>query len=232
MGERGRRQDQERSTSQKSNSGRPKRNSAVCRSAAHEAIGADATLVSQFKRTFVEIIRFIFELIRLRASFTISWRKPSFGIKIVLSGFTEDVQWLISAEKAWIYYSYFCAWPYKICISRSFPLRRENYGRKVFKLNHAMRFSNVCASQITDIFTINAPKKHILNCFAPEMAAITVARRKHREQRARGRRQRIFFHTYLFIWNSRRTHDADIPFGKPCYFELASGNKRRLGVLN
>ncbi len=62
-----------------------------------------------------------------------------------------------------------------------------------------MRFSNVCASQITDIFTINAPKKHILNCFAPEMAAITVARRKHREQRARGRRQRIFFtRIYLF----------------------------------
>ncbi len=93
------------STSQKSNSGRPKCNSAVCRSAAHETIGADATLVSQFKRTFVEIIRFIFELIRLRASCTISWRKPSFGIKIVQSGFTEDVQWLISAEKAWIYYT-------------------------------------------------------------------------------------------------------------------------------
>ncbi len=39
-------------------------------------------------------------------------------------------------------------------------------------------------------------KKHVLNCFVPEMAAIIVARRTHREQRARGRRERIFFHTY------------------------------------
>ncbi len=39
----------------------------------------------------------------LRASFTNSLRqrKPSFGIKIVLSGFTKDAQWQISAEKAW-----------------------------------------------------------------------------------------------------------------------------------
>ncbi len=38
----------------------------------------------------------------LRASFTNSLRqrKPSFGIKIVLSGFT-NAQWRISAEKAW-----------------------------------------------------------------------------------------------------------------------------------
>ncbi len=27
--------------------------------------------------------------------------KPSFGIKIVLSGFTKDTQWRISAEKVW-----------------------------------------------------------------------------------------------------------------------------------
>ncbi len=39
----------------------------------------------------------------LRARFTNSLhqRKPSFGIKIVLSGFTKDAQWRISAEKAW-----------------------------------------------------------------------------------------------------------------------------------
>ncbi len=37
-------------------------------------------------------------------------------------------------------------------------------------------------------------KKHVLNYFALEMAAIVVARRRHRrEQRARGRRERIFF---------------------------------------
>ncbi len=28
-------------------------------------------------------------------------RKPSFGVKIVLSGFTKDAQWRISAGKAW-----------------------------------------------------------------------------------------------------------------------------------
>ncbi len=27
--------------------------------------------------------------------------KPSFGVKIVLSGFTKDAQWRISAEKVW-----------------------------------------------------------------------------------------------------------------------------------
>ncbi len=37
------------------------------------------------------------------ASFTNSLRqrKPSFVIKIVLSGFTKDAQWRISAEKGW-----------------------------------------------------------------------------------------------------------------------------------
>ncbi len=39
----------------------------------------------------------------LWASFTNSFRqwKPSFGVKIILSGFTEEGQWRISAEKAW-----------------------------------------------------------------------------------------------------------------------------------
>ncbi len=39
----------------------------------------------------------------VRASFTNSLhqRKPSFAVKIVLSGFTKDTQWSISAEKAW-----------------------------------------------------------------------------------------------------------------------------------
>ncbi len=30
-------------------------------------------------------------------------------------------------------HSYFCAWPYWICISRSFPFKRKSYGRRVFK---------------------------------------------------------------------------------------------------
>ncbi len=40
---------------------------------------------------------------RCRGSFTNSLRqrKLSFGIKIVLSGFTKDAQWRISTEKAW-----------------------------------------------------------------------------------------------------------------------------------
>ncbi len=39
----------------------------------------------------------------LRARFTISLRqrKPSFEVKKILSGFTKDTQWEISAEKAW-----------------------------------------------------------------------------------------------------------------------------------
>ncbi len=43
--------------------------------------------------------------LKLRARFTISLRqrKPSFGVKKILSvsGFTKDTQWEISAEKAW-----------------------------------------------------------------------------------------------------------------------------------
>ncbi len=39
----------------------------------------------------------------------------------------------------------------------------------------------------------NAPKKHVLNYFALEMAAIIVARRRHhREKSARGRRERMY----------------------------------------
>ncbi len=76
---------------------------------------------------------------RFGASFTNSLRqrKPSFVIKIVLSGFTKDAQWQISTDKAWtqlqfdIRYSY--TWPYWICICRSFPFRCKIYGRRVLK---------------------------------------------------------------------------------------------------
>ncbi len=45
----------------------------------------------------------------------------------------------------------------------------------------------------------NAQKKPVLNYFALEVAAIIVARRRHRrEQRARSRKERIFPH--VFIW--------------------------------
>ncbi len=57
--------------------------------------------------------------------------KPPFSVKIVLSGFTKDAQWRISTEKAWT--QLFCAWPYWICICRSFPFRHKLYGRRVLK---------------------------------------------------------------------------------------------------
>ncbi len=40
---------------------------------------------------------------KLRAKWTISLRQhnPSFGVKLLLSGFTKDTQWEISAEKVW-----------------------------------------------------------------------------------------------------------------------------------
>ncbi len=49
-------------------------------------------------------------------------------------------------------------------------------------MNQAMRFTKVCACQITGICAINTPKKHVLNCFAAGMAAIIVARRRHASQ--------------------------------------------------
>ncbi len=63
----------------------------------------------------------------LWASFTNSLRqrKPSFGVKIVPSGFTREMQWQISAKKRYR--------PYWICISRSFTFRRKIYRSRVFK---------------------------------------------------------------------------------------------------
>ncbi len=53
----------------------------------------------------------------------------------------------------------------------------------------------------------NAPKKHVLNYFALEMAAIIVAKRRHRrEQRACGRRERIFFpHVLIYVECQKNT---------------------------
>ncbi len=66
-----------------------------------------------------------------------------------------------------------------------------------------MRFTNVCTRQITDICAIikHPPKKRVLNYFALEMVAFVVARRRHRrEQRARGRRERIFSTPHVLIY--------------------------------
>ncbi len=64
---------------------------------------------------------------------------------------------------------------------------------------------------------LTPPKKHVLNYFALEMAAIIVARRRHRrEQRVRGRRERIsFFYVLIYL---ERTCYPNILFAKLCYF--------------
>jgi len=56
-----------------------------------------------------------------RARFTNSLhqRKPCFGVKKLLSGFTKDMQWKICMDSS------FCSWPHCICICRSFPFRHS-----------------------------------------------------------------------------------------------------------
>ncbi len=64
-------------------------------------------------------------------------------------------------------YSYFCAWPYWICICRSFAFRRKIYGRRVIKWitqHDLLRFSLI---KLVFAPLFNAQKKHVLNYFAP-----------------------------------------------------------------
>ncbi len=64
-------------------------------------------------------------------------------------------------------------------------------------MNHATRFTNVCARQITGICAIiYRPKKHVLNYFVLEMAAVIVARGGTTENRERVVEGKGFFHTY------------------------------------
>ncbi len=77
-------------------------------------------------------------------------------------------------------HSYFFAWPYWICICRSFPFRHKSYGRRVFKWitqRVLLTFALVKLLAVAPLF--NAPKKHVLNYFALEMAAIIVVGRSH-----------------------------------------------------
>ncbi len=74
-------------------------------------------------------------------------RKPSFGVKIVLSVFV-----------------FFCAWPYWICIFKSLPFKRKIYGRRVLKWitqRHLLMFALV--NLLVPLF--NAQKKNVLNYF-------------------------------------------------------------------
>ncbi len=66
--------------------------------------------------------------IEIKKRFTNSLRqhKPSFGVKTVLSGFTKTSSEELALKRCGN--SYFCAWPYWICICRSFPFRHKIYG--------------------------------------------------------------------------------------------------------
>ncbi len=143
----------------------------------------------------------------LRASFTNSLRqrKPSFGIKIVLSGFT-NAQWRISAEKAWT------------VIFAPDLIEYAFLGVSLSDAKVMEESIQVWEERYSMITIFNAPEKACLKLFCAWNAAIIVARRRDgREQRACGRRQRIFFHT-LFILNARRTHYPNLSFAKRCYF--------------
>ncbi len=63
-----------------------------------------------------------------------------------------------------------------------------------FQINHATRFTNACAH-------LTPPKKHVLNYFDLEMAAIVVA-----EQRACNRKERIFS-TCINLFGMQEEHE-------------------------
>ncbi len=88
------------------------------------------------------------------ARFTNSLRqcKPFFGIKIVLSGFTKDAQWRISAEKLWT--RLFLHLTLLNMHLLKFAFKTQKLWEERIKMNHAMRFTDVCACQITGICAI------------------------------------------------------------------------------
>ncbi len=90
---------------------------------------------------------------RLRASFTNSLhkRKLSFGIKIVLSGFTKDAQSLIKKKK----------------------LRWKGVDTVTFlRLILLNMYFELLVKLLAYVQLFNAPKKHVLNYFGLEMDAI------------------------------------------------------------
>ncbi len=91
---------------------------------------------------------------KLWASFTnsVCQRKPSFGIKIVLSGFNKDAQWRFSAEMAWT--QLFLHLTLLNMRLLEFPFQTQKLWEESIQMNHATRFTNVCACQITGICAI------------------------------------------------------------------------------
>ncbi len=102
---------------------------------------------------------FILDWSIFKARFTNSLRQPklSFGVKIVLSEFTKDVQWRISAEKAWT--QLFA--PDLIENAFEFPL--PIYGRRVLKwITQCNLLTFVLVKSLVFVPLFNAPKKHVL----------------------------------------------------------------------
>ncbi len=61
--------------------------------------------------------------------------KPSFGVKKLLSLFTKDTQWEISAEKAWT--QLFLRLTLSNMHLLEFPFRSVNLWEESIKMNHA-----------------------------------------------------------------------------------------------
>ncbi len=129
----------------------------------------------------------------LRASFTKSLcqRKPSLALKLYCQVLLKTHSDQLALRRGQLF---FCAWPYWICICRSFPFRRKSYGRSVFKWimqRDLLTFALVKLLAFALLF--NAQKKHVLNYFALEMAAIIVARGGTAENREHVVEGRGFF---------------------------------------
>ncbi len=89
----------------------------------------------------------------LKASFTNSLRqrKPSFGVKILLSGFTKtrsDELALKRCGQLFLHLTLLNMHFYK------FPFQMQNFWEENIQMNHATRFTNVCARQSTGICAI------------------------------------------------------------------------------
>ncbi len=92
--------------------------------------------------------------------------------------------------------------------------------------SNATQFINVCVYML---HYLTPPKKACLKLFCT-WNGCNYCFLEESQQRVRGRRERIFFHTYSLIWNVRKAHYLNILFSMPSYFLFASGNKKRFGT--
>ncbi len=111
-------------------------------------------------------------------------------------------------------HSYLWAWPYWICISRSFPFRLKMYGRTVFKWITQRDWLTFALA--SDYWHLCHYLLHKLFC-AWNLCYLLL------EVEGRG------YVPLILIYFESQNY-PDISFAKPCYFLFASGNKRRLGT--